>query len=149
MRNLIVHNLTLLTFLVHAVFGCCAHHVHASLTEHQAASTDHPSETDKAAHVHTCHRHLADDKSPHSDKPKHPTDESDSCEQTACVYVDDDSGTKIQQKCSDWTFPAVHAAVSNRVHACDSFAMHVEVFDQVAGNLSALRTRAALQSWQV
>lgn len=149
MWKLIVHNLTLLTFLVHAVFGCCAHHVHAALAEQQVTSTRHRSHADMAVPVHTCHRHHAESHSSHSDESKLPTDESDTCEQTACVYVDGDSGPRIQQKCSDWKCAAFPAAVSEVVRGCDLFAAHVNVPAQSAADLSALRTRAALQSWQV
>lgn len=147
MLKLIVHNLTLLTFLVHAVLGCCAHHVHATLTEHQTASAGHSS--DASAPIHTCHRHQAKNQNSHSDESNRPTDESDSCEQTACVYVDDDSGTKIQQNCADWKYAAFSSSASDGVHANYSFASHVGVSDQFATGLSALLTRAALQSWQV
>lgn len=146
--KLIVHNLTLLTFLVHAVLGCCAPHVHATLAQHQTDLTGQSSLSDNATPVHPCHHHTEHQTS-HSDESDHPTDDSDTCEQTACVYVADNSGTKIQQTCSDWDDAAFPVTVSENVDRCHSFARHVDLSAPSSARLSALRTRATLQSWQV
>jgi len=147
--KLIVHNLTLLTFLVHAVLGCCAHHVHATLAQHQTDLTGHSSLSDNATPVHPCHHHHTEHQTSHSDESEHPTDDSDTCEQTTCVYVADNSGTKIQQTCSDWDDATFRVTVADNVDRCDSFAKHVDFPAPSSASLSALRTRAALQSWQV
>lgn len=108
------HILTLVAFAVHAVLGCCGHHEHAEFATHSPESAP-PAACQTQPESGCCSKHTphSEDDQPQDShgcqtdavQPSHsehcPCNDSHSCSQTRCIYVNDNSSLEFSplQRC--------------------------------------------------